>query len=82
MAEVETGRDDIQIERQEISAVVSEIAIEVAAKRVDAAFGRVVKELRKTARVKGFRPGKVPANAISKKRNSAASPPKRTALSR
>ena len=62
MADVETGRDDIQIETNEISAVVREIAIEVAGKRVDAAFGRVVNELRKTARVKGFRPGKVPAN--------------------
>lgn len=64
MAGVETGRDDIQIETEEISAVVREIAIEVADKRVDAAFGRVVNELRKTARVKGFRPGKVPANVI------------------
>lgn len=64
MADVETGRDDIQIETNEISEVVREIAIEVAGKRVDAAFGRVVNELRKTARVKGFRPGKVPANVI------------------
>jgi len=64
MADVETGRDDIQIETNEISEVVREIAIEVAGKRVDAAFGRVVNELRKTARVKGFRPGKVPANVV------------------
>ena len=57
MAKVETGRDDIQIDAQEISAVVRELAVEVASKRVDAAFGRVVADLRKTARVKGFRPG-------------------------
>ena len=56
--------DDIQIETNEISAVVREIEIEVAGTRVDKAFGRVVNELRKTARVKGFRPGKVPANVI------------------
>ncbi len=56
--------DDIQIETNEISAVVREIAIEVAGARVDKAFGRVVNELRKTARVKGFRPGKVPANVV------------------
>ena len=58
------GQNDIQIETTEISPVVHEIAIEVEARRVDAAFGRVVKELRKTARVKGFRPGKVPANVV------------------
>lgn len=56
--------DDIQIETNEVSAVVREIAIEVAGTRVDKAFGRVVNELRKTARVKGFRPGKVPANVV------------------
>lgn len=64
MAQVETDRDDIQIQTEEVSAVVRELAIEVEAKRVDAAFGRVVNELRKTARVRGFRPGKVPANVI------------------
>lgn len=64
MADAASGRDDIQIETNEISPVVREIAIEVAGKRVDAAFGRVVSELRKTARVKGFRPGKVPAGVI------------------
>jgi trigger factor len=64
MAEIESGRSDIQIEMNEISPVVREIAVEVEAKRVDNAFGRVVKQLRKTAKVKGFRPGKVPANVV------------------
>lgn len=64
MAEVESGQRDIEIGVEEISPVVRELSVEVAASRVDAAFGRVVKELRKTARVKGFRPGKVPANVI------------------
>ncbi len=64
MAEVASGRSDIQIETDEISAVVREVAVEVAAKRVDSAFGRVLQELRKTARVKGFRPGKVPAKVV------------------
>jgi trigger factor len=64
MAEVESGQSDIQIETTEISPVVWELAVEVEAKRVNSALGRVVQELRKTAQVKGFRKGKVPANVI------------------
>jgi trigger factor len=66
MAEVESGREDIKIEANEISPVIRELAVEVDVKRVDSAFGRVLKELRRTARVKGFRPGKVPAHVIKK----------------
>ena len=64
MAEVESGRSDLQIETNEISPVVREVAVEVESKRVDSAFGRVVKELRRTAQVKGFRRGKVPVNVV------------------
>ncbi len=64
MAESQSDQSGIQIEPQEISPVVRELTVEVESKRVDAAFGRVVQELRKTARVKGFRPGKVPANVV------------------
>ncbi len=64
MAEIESGQSDIRIETNEISPVVRELAVEVEAKRVDHVFGRVVQELRKTARVKGFRPGKVPAKVV------------------
>jgi len=60
----ETGGDDIRVEAQEISPVVRELTIEVETKRVDRAFGRVVNELRRGARVKGFRPGKVPARVL------------------
>ncbi|MFK7898835.1 MAG: trigger factor [Myxococcota bacterium] len=66
MAEVETGQSGIEIETNEISAVVRELSIEVEAKRVDAAFGRVIKDLKKTAKVKGFRQGKVPTGVIKK----------------
>lgn len=66
MAEVDSGQSGIQIETNEISAVVRELSIEVEAKRVDAAFGRLIKDLRKTAKVKGFRQGKVPLGVIKK----------------
>lgn len=64
MAEVETDRNDIRIDTNEISPVVRELTIEIEAARVDAAYVDVLKQLRKTARVKGFRPGKVPVNVI------------------
>ena len=64
MAETEASRDDVRVETNEISPVVRELTIEVEAKRVDGAFSRIVNELRKGARVKGFRPGKVPPRVI------------------
>jgi trigger factor len=64
MAEGEAGQSDIQVETNEISSVVRELSIEVVPARVNAAYGAVVKQLRKTARVKGFRQGKVPVNVI------------------
>ena len=64
MAQVETGRSDLQIETSEISPVIRELAIEIEAKRVDAVFVRLLKDLRKGASVKGFRPGKVPVRVI------------------
>ena len=64
MAEVETDRKDIRVDTNEISPVVRELTIEIEAARVDAAYVDVVKQLRKTARVKGFRPGKVPLKVI------------------
>lgn len=64
MAESQADRSELRIDTQEISPVVREVAVEVAAKRVDAAFGKVVRQLARTARVKGFRPGKVPAAVI------------------
>jgi trigger factor len=64
MAEVETDRTDIRIDANEISPVVRELTIEIEAARVDAAYVDVIKQLRKTAQVKGFRRGKVPVSVI------------------
>jgi len=64
MAEVETDQTDLRIDANEISPVIRELTIEVEVARVDAAYVDVLKQLRKTARVKGFRPGKVPIHVI------------------
>ena len=64
MAEMETAMREVRVEKIVVSPVVSELSIEVSVGRVDAAFGRVLQELRKGARVKGFRPGKVPTHVI------------------
>ncbi len=64
MAEQATATREVRVEKNVISPVVSELSIEVSAGRVDAAYERVLKELRRGARVKGFRPGKVPTQVI------------------
>jgi len=71
MATHESGGDDIRVEAREISPVVCELTIEVEAERVDRAFARIVNELRRSARVKGFRPGKVPARVVKQMYGSA-----------
>ncbi|MFO0687208.1 MAG: trigger factor [Myxococcota bacterium] len=64
MAELETAAREVRVEKNVVSPVVSELSVEVPAGRVDEAFARVLQELRKGARVKGFRPGKVPTHVI------------------
>ncbi|MBK7947319.1 MAG: trigger factor [Deltaproteobacteria bacterium] len=64
MAELVTAASEVRVEKNVVSPVVSEVSVEVPAGRVDEAFGRVLQELRKGARVKGFRPGKVPPHVI------------------
>lgn len=64
MADQATATREVRVEKNIISPVVSELSIEVSADRVDAAYARVLQELRRGARVKGFRPGKVPTHVI------------------
>jgi len=66
MAEAESSRDDIRVECSETSPVTRSLSVEIAAARVSRAFDRAYADLRKHARVKGFRPGKVPRSVLEK----------------
>lgn len=60
------GSQPIQVETAEDGAVFRTLTVEVPAERVGAAFERIFRDLGKQARVKGFRPGKVPRSVIQK----------------
>jgi len=60
------SNDDIQVECSETSTVERSLSVEVAAPRVKKAFDRAYKELARTSRVKGFRPGKAPRSVLEK----------------
>ena len=63
---------DIQVETEETSGVSRAVSVTVPAKQVDAAFKKTFKQLGRNARVKGFRPGKVPASVIERVYGAAA----------
>ena len=62
----EQTRDDIRVECAETSPVVRSVNVEVDARSVQQAFDRAYGELRRSARVKGFRPGKVPRSVLER----------------
>lgn len=64
MVNVENDSSELRVDTDEISPVIRELTIEIEATKVDAAYVDALKQLRKTARVKGFRPGKVPVHVI------------------
>ena len=67
MAEVaEKKSDDITVECSETSPVVRSVRVEVDGQRVSKAFDRAYDGLRRGARIKGFRPGKVPRSVLER----------------
>jgi len=65
--------DAIQVTVTEESPVQRTLQVELPAARVDLAFANVFRNLGKQARVKGFRPGKVPRSVIQKLHGGAVS---------
>jgi trigger factor len=66
MVETENLNKDIRVECSETSSVLRSIRVEVDSTRVDRAFDGAYAQLQKTARVKGFRPGKVPRSVLER----------------
>jgi len=61
-----SAEKSIQVQTTESGPVQRTLEVEVAPERVRKTFDRVYKELGRNARVKGFRPGKVPRSVIRK----------------
>ena len=56
----------LRVEVGEDGPVVRTLTVEVGQKRVDRAFDRAYRDLRRNAQVKGFRPGKTPQSVLER----------------
>jgi trigger factor len=67
MADTETtATSAVRATAAEAGPVARQLSVEVSAERVDRAFDRAYRELGRQARVKGFRPGKVPRSVLER----------------
>ena len=66
MPETSAVNEEIQVECDETSSVSRSLSVEVDAARVGRAFETAYGQLRKTARVRGFRPGRVPRKVLER----------------
>ncbi|MBW2384746.1 MAG: trigger factor [Deltaproteobacteria bacterium] len=57
---------ELTVECTEMGPVIRRLSVEVDPVRVDKAFERAYRDLAKTARIKGFRPGKVPRSVLQR----------------
>jgi trigger factor len=66
MAKSANEAQEVQVEAEEVSSVVRDLKVEVAARRVRKAFDRAYKDLTRGAAVRGFRKGKVPRSVLER----------------
>jgi len=64
----QSGSEDIgmNVKVEEVSSIRKKLSFEVAAERVDKEIDKALRKIGKTAKVKGFRPGKVPVSVLEK----------------
>ena len=64
----QSGSEDIgmNVKVEEVSSIRKKLSFEVAAERVDKEIDKAFRKIGKTAKVKGFRPGKVPVSVLEK----------------
>lgn len=60
------SKDALDVRVSETTPVVRTLAVDVGARRVSQAFERAYRELGRRARVRGFRPGKVPRSVLER----------------
>ena len=63
---VDAGANELRVESRQEGPVTRWIEVEVPAPRVATAFERAYRGLARSARVRGFRPGKAPRSVLQK----------------
>ncbi len=56
----------MQVQVEKLSSVLLELAVEIDAERVSSELNKAYKELSKSAKIRGFRPGKAPRQVLAK----------------
>lgn len=56
----------MNVKVEDISSIKKKLTFEVAAEKVDAEIDKAYKKIAKTAKIKGFRPGKIPLSVLEK----------------
>ena len=57
----------MRVEARDVSPVVRDVVVELPQEKVDAEVDRMYRELARTAKVPGFRPGKVPRSVLERR---------------
>jgi trigger factor len=56
----------MKVNVEELSSVERRLTVEIPSKEVDKVFNKIYNNLKKTSKIKGFRPGKVPRPVLER----------------